>query len=473
MQCYRLKDNYVLRGWDKLPYAVVNTSAGITQFLSLRQFQAVQLCNGDVDFSVPSIPEDFRHMVSEMESFGIVEQCESGKGLTSYQQYRKYPSRYIRSVKWAITGRCNDKCRHCHMSAPEPNYCELPHESMMEIVNQLAECGVMRVRLTGGEPLLRPDFLEIVEALSERNIFIEAIQTNGALVDEKLLRELELMGVRPEFYMSYDGMGWHDWMRGIAGAEKAVNRAFALCRDMGFETAASMALHKGNIHTLRDSINHLASLGVGQINTAHVASIGEWKTRSDNHSLTYKELFQAYTDYIPHYYEDGMPMRVFFLSFWYVDPDKPDKYDIAAYEESYDPEKTLLYEYARIAPYISSEGRVLLSSLFARQKIEKEFSSLLEKSFAECVASPEYRHFADMKVSDFLKANAECRECRFSKHCYAGSRDNAFSEDEDNLMAKSPFLCELYYGGWVKRIVDAVRKARPSAECPVRDVALL
>lgn len=107
---------------------------------------------------------------------------------------------------------------------------------MISIIPQLAECGIMNVNLTGGEPLVRDDFLEIVDGL------------------------LECRNIHPEFNMSYDGVGWYDWMRGIPGTEKAVDRAFALCRDMGFPTGAAMCLHRLNMHTIRESVNHLASL---------------------------------------------------------------------------------------------------------------------------------------------------------------------------------------------------------------------
>ena len=473
MQYYRLKDNYVLRGWDKLPYAVADTSTGNAKFLTAKQFQAIELCDGSVDVSMPFIPDEFRQVISDAEERGFVEKCEAGQGISESQQYRKYSSRYIRSVEWSITGRCNYKCRHCYMSAPEPGACELPHESVMGIVNQLAECGVMTVELTGGEPLIRPDFLEIVDALRERNILIEKIKTNGALVSEKLLHELDRRNVHPEFQISYDGKGMHDWMRGLAGAEKSAECAFRLCRDMGFRTMAGMILHRRNMHILRETVNHLASLGVGKFYATYTAALGEWKTRSDNQTISFSELFQAFLDYIPHYYEDGMPMQIFLMPFFFADPKYPDEYEITAYTEAYDPEGTLLCGLARSSAYISPEGRVLMSAILAGMEIQKDYPALSEKSFSECVSAPEYMKILDMTASDFLKVNDECRNCRFTKHCYAACRWSAMAENEGSLLAKSPIMCELYYGGWIKKIADTMKRLRPSAECPVKDTSLL
>ncbi len=80
----------------------------------------------------------------------IVEPCSYGEGLAPDQEYRQYQNRFIRTAHWSITGKCNYKCRHCYMSAPEAKYGELSHETIMDIIGQLEECGVMSVTLTGG-----------------------------------------------------------------------------------------------------------------------------------------------------------------------------------------------------------------------------------------------------------------------------------------------------------------------------------
>ena len=121
---------------------------------------------------MPIIPAKIRNIIAEAERQGIIEQCPPGQDLSDNQKYRKYPARYIRQAHWSITGRCNYKCKHCFMSAPSAKFSEMTHSQIMDIVNQLADCGVINVSLTGGEPLVRSDFLEIVDALLERGIHI-------------------------------------------------------------------------------------------------------------------------------------------------------------------------------------------------------------------------------------------------------------------------------------------------------------
>lgn len=63
MQYYRLKDQYILRGWDKLPYAIVDTASGDPEFLTAEKWQAVELCDGSVDVSVPYISDAIKKTI--------------------------------------------------------------------------------------------------------------------------------------------------------------------------------------------------------------------------------------------------------------------------------------------------------------------------------------------------------------------------------------------------------------------------
>ncbi|MBQ7592904.1 MAG: radical SAM protein [Synergistaceae bacterium] len=470
---YRLKDDYLLRGWDKLPYAIVDRKKGGAAFITSKQMQALELCDGEVDVSDIFIPDALKEIIAEAEQKGSIEPCERGEGLKEFQKYKRYSNRFIRSAHWSITGKCNYKCKHCYMSAPNANAYEAPHEDIMKIIDMLAECGVMSVSLTGGEALTRKDFWEIVDALLEHGIVITQIYSNGALVNENVLKELDKRKIHPSFVMSFDGVdGWHDWLRGVTGAQKLVDRAFELCRDMGFDASASMTIHQGNKDTLRATINHLASLGVQGIKTGYVSNLGEWKAYSDK-SVGIKDIFQAYLDYLPHYYEDGMPINVMFTSFIELRKDKPDKYRIIGYDEEYNPAKTLLCPPSRSSANISPDGRVLMCGMMIGMQIEKLFPTMPQTHFRDCIDFPEHLRLCDMRADDLLKANEKCRTCKFNKHCYGGCRGAALTEDESNVMAPLKSLCEMYYGGWIKKIVETIQKARPTAECPVKDLSLL
>ena len=461
---YRLKDNYILRSWDKLPYAVVDTQTLMRAFIDSKYFSALKLCNGNIDTSLPFITDSDRDIIREFEEKGIVEPCSPGQAITEKQQYRKFPVRYIRLVHWSITGRCNYRCKHCYLSAPDAKYGELSHEQIMSIIHQLAECGIMAVSLTGGEPLIRDDFMEIVDALVERGIIITQIYSNGALVNEKLLRELDSSGIHPELNMSFDGVGWHDWMRGVPGAEDAVNRAFELCRDMGFPTGAEMVIHRMNMHTIRESVNHLASLGVKTLKLGSVKDTETWEKYKADNTLSLKEAYQTYLDYIPDYYADGMPLTIQLENFFMASPDKPEAFSIPEYRCGED-EDSCICGAVRNAMYIAPDGHLLPCMPMAGTPLQDRMPMLTEKSLAECINDSFWIELVNKRLRDFFAVNEGCRKCEQFEHCGGGCRAEALSADPDNYMGKSPGLCELLLGGWPEKIIDLMKRVKPEAEC--------
>ena len=467
MSYYRLKDRFWLRGWERLPYAIVDSETRSASFLNAEEWSALEMCNGSIDIALPVIPDETRAIIAEAEKRGIVEPCEPGHGLTEKQKYHKYPARYIKLAHWSITGKCNYKCRHCYMSAPDAKLGELSHEAVMDIVRQLGDCGIMHVSLTGGEPLVRRDFLELVDALLDRDIVIREIYSNGALVNEKLLDDLDKRNIKPEFNMSFDGVGWHDWLRGVPGAEAAVDRAFALCRDRGFSTAAEMTLHQGNKHTLRESVNHMASLGVRSVKTNPVANVGAWLEGGYGEAIGIKELFQLYLDYIPQYYEDGMPMGIMLGGFFMTNPKQPNHFDIPVYKPVCEPETFCLCGHARLNMYISPEGRTLPCMSFSSVDIQNEFPLITEDGLAKCITDSRYMRLIDARGSEFFALHEDCKNCRYALRCYGGCRAEALEADKTDLMGKAPVTCEIFRGGWVEKIIETVKKIRPEAESPV------
>ena len=87
--------------------------------------------------------------------------------------------------------------------------------------------------------------LGVVDALGERGIAIEGIKTNGWLLDEAFLDGLDARGVRPRFQLSFDGVGCHDFLRGVPGAEERTVRAIGMLRERGHEVTAALCLHRG------------------------------------------------------------------------------------------------------------------------------------------------------------------------------------------------------------------------------------
>ena len=86
-----------------------------------------------------------------------------------------------------LTYRCNLRCRHCYVDAPDTD--ELTLSEWQGIIDQLKVAGTIYLLMTGGEIMLRPDFLDIA-AYARRNGLIPGFLTNGTLITPDLARDI-------------------------------------------------------------------------------------------------------------------------------------------------------------------------------------------------------------------------------------------------------------------------------------------
>ncbi len=85
---------------------------------------------------------------------------------------------------WNITGRCNLSCEYCWDRFKLEN--EMPTEAALILIDQLATEGCETIIFTGGEPLIRKDFFNIVSHASQKGIKNLKICTNGLLIKKRI-----------------------------------------------------------------------------------------------------------------------------------------------------------------------------------------------------------------------------------------------------------------------------------------------
>lgn len=90
-------------------------------------------------------------------------------------------------VDFDITMKCMYKCKHCNVAAGRPLDDEMSTDQIKCILDQLDDIGVSDVSITGGEPLLREDCLEILRYAAGKQGFYLTLNTNGLLVTEDLI----------------------------------------------------------------------------------------------------------------------------------------------------------------------------------------------------------------------------------------------------------------------------------------------
>jgi len=121
------------------------------------------------------------------EKLGIVQE-KIGWYLSRIARYPLLPPEHI---YLAITNRCNLRCKMCEVARnPSSEEDELSTEEIKDLIKQIKNIGVKHFILSGGEPFLRKDILDIVKYAVESNIEMVDIISNGTLLDEVTIKKL-------------------------------------------------------------------------------------------------------------------------------------------------------------------------------------------------------------------------------------------------------------------------------------------
>jgi len=161
--------------------------------------------------------------------------------------------RPLHSLIFEMTQDCNHACDYCYNVWRGPQAVPYPRGQLdtartLGLLNKaLAETRCYHVTLTGGEPLLRPDLLQIVEFLQQRRVQMTLI-SNGHLLDEATVLALVERGVGLfELPLLSHRREVHDALSGVQGAWDAVLAAMANVRLRHGQVIAAFVATRQNI----------------------------------------------------------------------------------------------------------------------------------------------------------------------------------------------------------------------------------
>jgi heme b synthase len=157
----------------------------------------------------------------------------------------------LRLVAWEVTRRCNLSCLHCRASAslgPFPD--ELTTDEGRRLLDQIRESGQPIVILTGGEPLLRGDILELSRHGHRLGLRM-VMAVNGTLLDPPMAQRLKEAGIQ-RISISLDGAtaDSHDFFRQVPGAFEGVLRGATAAREAGLEFQINTTVTRHNLSEL-------------------------------------------------------------------------------------------------------------------------------------------------------------------------------------------------------------------------------
>lgn len=173
------------------------------------------------------------------------------------------------TIQWHITTACGNKCRHCYMSDPSTSQEEftqtLNFQGLLDIFQSFIDfenkrgCGIPGFVLSGGDPLIREEWPELVKVIKSKGKFVSMMGNPETLTDENL-RLLKQAGVS-SFQMSLDGLeATHDSIRS-PGSFKRTIEALGKLKAVGLKTAIMFTLFKDNCDQLIPLMRYLTERG--------------------------------------------------------------------------------------------------------------------------------------------------------------------------------------------------------------------
>lgn len=171
-----------------------------------------------------------------------------------------------------ITNRCNMRCIHCCYSSGEKEMTEMSYKQIIKLLIEAKNLGVEHVDIFGGEPTIRDDLIDILNATKDLGIKTELL-TNGLMRKE---REIELLesGV-DSIGVSLDGISEEVYkkIRKVNGAGRVIEFA-KRCVNKGIYTKINTVLFKSNINEIKNIVQLSNSIGADEQRIYYFTPVG-------------------------------------------------------------------------------------------------------------------------------------------------------------------------------------------------------
>jgi radical SAM protein with 4Fe4S-binding SPASM domain len=185
-------------------------------------------------------------------------------------------------VSFAVTKACNLRCLHCHVDANEALDNELKLNECMRAFEAMAALGTEALIFSGGEPLLRKEFVKSLARYCIDLGIIPAMLSNGVLLNHQVayeLKEAGMMAVGIPIDSVYPQN--HDNLRNVKGSFNKAVRAIKACLDTDLEVIVTTMALKDTFEEMQQRIEFIASLGVDEVAVYDLVPVGRGKNVID------------------------------------------------------------------------------------------------------------------------------------------------------------------------------------------------
>lgn len=452
-----LQRDYRLLGWKGDPFYVSRRSDGTTRRLSPAEFACLLRCDGKTEIEPDAWPPIPVWALQEK----VIAEAAPGEKLLPEQGYRLFPNCKLDFGHISITGRCNLNCKHCFNAKDcNPRVVEPTLQQLISVLDSMADCGVCRLRMDGGEPLTRKDLLTITGEMARRDIRVCELMTNAVLITPELLDGMEAQGQRPLWMVSFDGLGCHDWMRGVPGTEEKVLKNIRLLCERGYYVQVHQCVWKDSLPSIRPTVLRMKELGVSRYRITPAEPSVRWVAMAPNQSISIDE----WHDYIPE-----------FLDWWY-DNDIDMDLDVWSYWIGQKGSRQVVIEPdlfsrggdngARACPgypnrlFIDADGRMVrcmpLSGLTAAYGVKCP-NVYQGDDLQEVMMGSDFLNGMTCTCAQLKDRLPECRNCRWKDRCGMGCRAEAMAQGH-GMDGIDKRMCLFFNGGCYDRLKAVAEK---------------
>ena len=244
---------------------------------------------------------------------------EASDPLRYGRQSKNLPSHLLQFAKdkkpvvvWNVGRRCNLKCVHCYSQSADTEYNgELTTEEGRTLLSDLAAFGVPVILFSGGEPLMRPDILELIA--HARGLGLRAVlSTNGTLIDKSMAQELKRLDLS-YVGVSLDGLkAIHDSFRRVPGAFESAIEGLRNCREAGIKVGLRFTINKRNKEDIPGIFNLLKTEDIPRVCFYHLVYSGRGSAliKEDLDHRESRETVSLLMEETRKLFEAGMPKEV-------------------------------------------------------------------------------------------------------------------------------------------------------------------
>ena len=457
---YKLSPTIALRSFKGVSHCYYRNDKDTASYLNDKEFEFLLLCDGEHDLPEDELTENFLRKK-------MIVPCEKGDHPSEWSCYKHYDNKYFPKMNFMITGKCNCNCLHCFNAADNaPLMSEWKYEDALDLLDQARDVGIHAFTITGGEPMVHKNFMDIMHAIYERDMIVDELNTNGFFITDEMLDELKSMGCDALIKISFDGIGYHDWMRNHKGAEKITLDAIKRCINHGFRVMAQTQVNAVNYDSLLPTLKLFDEIGVRQVRLIRTTEASRWFQNAGGATLQMDDYYERMLTLAKQVVENNLNIDLMIWLFMRLDN------ILKSYQIT--PITCRDGEYRPTAPVckgtrgmigVMSNGNLVpcIQMSGSLEELGIRYENVHEHKLKDLITESSYLDAVCTNLHKLRKNCKKCDECKYFKYCCGGCRgigmicsmDKVEKGYHPDYYGPDLARCLFFSQGWYKKITAA------------------